>query len=97
MNPWHPTNLLHEVGDPKDRPEFDSEIYSASLAKLDSIFRDISDSVNEVSKWRCPYKNVEDRCTAKFVCRNQDLNVPADELFLCLGSDDLDYRTAWEN
>jgi hypothetical protein len=88
---------LHEVGDPRERPEFDSEKYASSLAKLDSIFRDISDSVNEVSKWRCPYKNVEDRCTAKFGCRNQDVNVLADELFLCLGSDDLDYRSAWEN
>mgnify|MGYP001183988146 FL=1 len=87
---------MNKIGDPRERPEFDSAQYASSLAKLDSIFRDISDSVNEVSKWRCPYKNVEDRCTAKFGCRNQDVNVPADELFICLGSDDLDYRAAWE-
>ena len=46
--------------------------------------------------WRCPYKNVQDRCTAKFGCRNQDFDVPQDELYKCLGSDKLDYRSAWD-
>ena len=88
---------MHEAEKSRQGPKIDRNKYAASLAKLDSIFRDISDSVNEVSKWRCPYKNVEDRCTAKFGCRNQDINVPEDELFICLGSDNLDYRAAWEN
>ena len=72
----------------------DRERYRASLARLDAIFRDISDTVNRVSTWRCPYKNVHDRCTAKFGCRNQ-LRA-GDELPVCTGSDDLDYRSAWE-
>ncbi|MED6296511.1 MAG: hypothetical protein VYB13_04570 [Chloroflexota bacterium] len=75
----------------------DQEKYKQSLGKLESIFRSISDTAAEVSSWRCPYKNVEDRCTAKFGCRNQDRSGPAEKLFLCIGSDDIDYRSAWES
>ena len=78
------------------RQPIDRERYRASLARLDAIFRDISDSVNRVSAWRCPYKNVRDLCTAKFGCRNQLRNGVEDELPVCTGSDDLDYRSAWE-
>ena len=74
----------------------DKEKYSKSLAKLESIFRDMSSSVTDVSMWRCPYKNTQDRCTAKFGCRNQDFDVPKDELYKWLGSDKLDYRSAWD-
>ena len=74
----------------------DKERYRASLSRLDAIFRDMSDTVTEVSQWRCPYKNVQDRCTAKFGCRNQDRKVPAGELFICTGDDKLDYRSAWD-
>ena len=76
------------------RQPVDRERYRASLARLDAIFRDISDSVNRVSAWRCPYKNVRDRCTAKFGCRNQLRD--GEDLPVCTGSDDLDYRSAWE-
>ena len=74
----------------------DKERYQASIARLETIFRDVSQAVTKVSTWRCPYKNVQDRCTAKFGCRNQDRDVPQDELFICTGSDSLDYRSAWE-
>ena len=40
--------------------------YRASLARLESIFRDMSNTASEVSTWRCPYKNAKDRCTAPF-------------------------------
>ena len=66
------------------------------MAHLSDIFRDMSDTVNVVSTWRCPYKNVQDRCTANFGCRNQDRTVPTGQLFICTGSDNLDYRNAWE-
>ena len=72
------------------------ERYRASLDRLYHISKDISKAVDAVSKWRCPYKNVQDRCTANFGCRNQDRTVPPGELYICTGSDDLDYRTAWE-
>lgn len=74
----------------------DKERYQDSISRLTDIFRDISDMVTDVSKWRCPYKNVENRCTALFGCRNQDRKVPKSELFICTGDDNLDYRGAWE-
>ena len=74
----------------------DRERYQASMSRLYGIFSDMSDTVTRVSTRRCPYKNVEDRCTAGFGCRNQDRSVSAGELFICTGSDDLDYRSAWE-
>ncbi len=52
----------------------------------------MSDTASSVSTWRCPYKNVEDRCTASFGQQFDTANV----LAKCTGSDDLDYRGAWE-
>jgi|GEM_PF-363728 hypothetical protein len=88
---------------PKDQPSeeptkhqpVDRSRYEASILRLDGIFRQMSDTVNEVSKWRCPYKNVESRCTANFGCQNQDRSVPEGELFICKSDDNLDYRSAW--
>ena len=74
----------------------DRERYQESIARLETIFRDVSQTVDEVSTWRCPYKSVQDRCTANFGCRNQDRSVHEGELFACSGSDNLDYRSAWE-
>ena len=74
----------------------DRERYDASIRRLDAIFRGMSDTVTDVSQWRCPYKNVQDRCTAKFGCRNQRRDVPEGELYICAGDDKLDYRSAWE-
>ena len=76
--------------------KIDKKRYEASLDRLSNIFRDMSGTVAEVSTWRCPYKNVQDRCTAGFGCRNQDPKVPDGELFICTGSNLLDYRSAWE-
>ena len=70
--------------------------YRASVARLYGIFQDISGTANVVSTWRCPYKNVEDRCTARFGCRNQSRTEAPGQLPACTGSDDLDYRSAWE-
>ena len=75
---------------------FDKDKYTESLRRLEDIFRDISHSANETSKWRCPYKDVQNRCTAKFGCRNQNRQIEANELYLCMGSDDIDYRPAWD-
>ncbi len=75
----------------------DPERYRRSLERLTGIFRDISDTVNTVSGYRCPYKNAQDHCTAKIACRNQDRSVSPGELYPCTGSDHLDYRSAWES
>ena len=74
----------------------DPERYRKSVERLTDIFRGISETVNVVSTYRCPYKNAEDRCTALFGCRNQDRTVYAGELYPCTGDDNLDYRSAWE-
>ena len=74
----------------------DKERVRASMSRLYDIFKDMSDTISEVSTWRCPYKNVQDRCTAKFRCRNQFRTGGPGELPICTGSDNLDYRSAWE-
>lgn len=70
--------------------------YRASMARLEVILRGISETAISVSTWRCPYKTAQDQCTASFGCRNQSHPPSADNLPICLGSDDLDYRNAWE-
>lgn len=75
---------------------FNEKKYSDSIKTLDAIFRNMSETITEVSKWRCPYKNVASKCTAKFGCRNQDRDVPENELYICTGSDTLNYKSAWE-
>ena len=81
---------------PDERPKVDPERYRQSVERLTEIFRGISETVNVVSTYRCPYKNAHDLCTAQFGCRNQDRSVPEGELFPCTGDDHLDYRSAWE-
>ena len=76
--------------------QVDTERFQASMARLYDIFKDISETVGEVSTRRCPYKNAQDRCTAKFGCRNQHFTGVPGELAICTGSDNLDYRSAWE-
>ena len=76
--------------------QLDKQRFKASIERLTEIYRGISAAVTEVSTWRCPYKNVEDRCTAVFSCRNQRFTHGPEELAVCVGSDDLDYRSAWE-
>ncbi len=74
----------------------DKERYEASIARLMDIYRGISDTANVVSQWRCPYKNVSDRCTANFGCRNQLFDEGREKPALCTGSDKIDYRSAWK-
>ena len=81
---------------PKLNEKVDKERYQASIAWLEEIFQGISDTANQVSTWRCPYKNAQDRCTAGFRCRNQSKTDIKNSLSLCTGSDDLDYRAAWD-
>ena len=79
-----------------DHPAGDKERFQASMARLWEIYRDIGEVAEEVSTWRCPYKNAQDRCTSKFGCRNQSFAGGRENLAICTGSDKLDYRSAWE-
>jgi len=69
--------------------------FKKSIDNLMSIYQQISDTATEVSTWRCPYKNVDNSCTANFGCRNQQ-KTNQQPLPICTGSDKLDYRSAWE-
>lgn len=74
----------------------DKERLKASLSHLWEIYQQIAQVADEVSTRRCPYKNRDDRCTARFGCRNQSRTGVSGELPICIGSDKLDYRNAWE-
>ena len=74
----------------------DKERYEASLERLYDIFNGVSQTADEVSQWRCPYKNVHSRCTAKFKCRNQHFTNVSGDLAICTASDKIDYRDAWK-
>ena len=79
------------------RDKLDKKQYEASISRLSEIFSDMSNTVNQVSTWRCPYKNVDDLCTANFKCRNQLKDTTDSHLPVCTGSDNLDYRYAWDD
>jgi hypothetical protein len=81
---------------PALRQRIDKDRYRASLDRLYGIFNQMSETADEVSTWRCPYKDVASRCTAGFGCRNQLRTHVEGERPVCTGSDDLDYRSAWE-
>ncbi|MEE8362748.1 MAG: hypothetical protein V3S18_01620 [Dehalococcoidia bacterium] len=77
------------------RKAVDNSRVAQSMARLMDIYRDISDTAERVSRTRCPYKDARARCTGKFPCRNQFFKNEG-EPAICTGSDDLDYREAWQ-
>ena len=73
------------------------ERYRKSLAMLAEIMEPMNDAAMAQSKFRCPYRNKDDLCTAKFGCRNQR-KPKVKGLFVCAqkDNDNLDYRSFWE-
>ena len=71
--------------------------YKKSLEMLAQIMEPMNDVAMEQSKFRCPYRNKDDGCTAKFGCRNQR-KPKVNDLFGCnqKNNDNLDYRSFWE-
>ena len=49
------------------------------------------------AQFRCPYRDKDDRCTAKFGCRNQR-KPKVNEMFGCnqKNNDNLNYKSYWE-
>ena len=76
--------------------KIDKKEYQRRLDKITELFSSMSVHADEQSTYRCPYKNKEERCTAKFGCRNQRKPDNRRELLICGGDDKLDYRQAWE-
>ena len=73
------------------------ERYQKLLDKLAIIMNPMNDVAMAQSKFRCPYRNKDDRCTAKFGCRNQR-KPKVNDLLGCnqKDNDELDYRSFWE-
>ena len=73
------------------------ERYQKLLDKLAIIMNPMNDVAMAQSKFRCPYRNKDDRCTAKFGCRNQR-KPKVNDLLGCNQKDneELDYRSFWE-
>ena len=74
----------------------DADAARKSMSRLQSIFRDIAVKAEESFRERCPYKNAQSRCTAKFGCGYQHFTADPSSLPVCTGSDKLDYRSAWD-
>ncbi len=69
-----------------------------SLDRMTEILGDIVAHADTQSLTRCPYKNKDDECTAKFGCQNKRKKiVDGAKRFSCVGDGKLDYRTAWES
>ena len=73
----------------------DKKEYEKRLNKITEIFEELVVHADEQATYRCPYKNRNDHCTAKFGCRNQR-KIDEGSGLKCVGDDKLDYRTAWE-
>lgn len=76
--------------------KIDPKEYQKRLDRMTEMFSDMVVHADELSLRRCPYKDKNDRCTAKFGCRNQQKPPNLGELMICSGDDKLDYRGAWE-
>lgn len=80
----------------KGKAELDTDRALKSLDRLYSIYQDIAVTADEIMQTRCPYKNAQSLCTAKFGCRNQFFTSDPTALSVCAGSDQIDYRPAWD-
>lgn len=74
----------------------DKERYRRSIDALNGILTQIVLGAEQLSLRRCPYKDAENRCTARFGCRYQRPPLAPAGLKVCSSDDKLDYRKAWE-
>ena len=74
----------------------DKQDYQKRLDRIAEIFSDVVANAEVSAQSRCPYRDMNDHCTALFRCRNQ-LPVEGDSDALACGHDGkFDYRSAWE-
>jgi hypothetical protein len=73
------------------------ERYKKSLKMLEDIMAPMNDTAMLQAQFRCPYRNKDDRCTAKFGCRNQR-KPKVNDMFECdqKNNDNLNYKSYWE-
>ena len=70
--------------------------YEKRRQRIEDIFANMVRHADVQILTRCPYKNKDNRCTAKFGCRNKRKPQRSDPLSVCVSDDRLDYRSAWE-
>jgi len=68
-----------------------------SLSRLFEMYRNMAVKADSVMQSRCPYKDADSRCHAKFGCRNQFFTNDPTAVPVCAGSDLIDYKEAWDN
>lgn len=76
--------------------EIDPKAYQERLDRMSQILGDIVQHADQQALVRCPYKNKDNDCTAKFGCKFQRKPAPNRVLFQCSSDDKLDYRSAWD-
>ena len=87
--------MAESTGNLPPKESVDPDRLRASMSRLMNIYSDISETAATPGQTRCPYKDAKSRCTAKFPCRNQYFKVVGEKA-ICTGSDEIDYRSAWE-
>ncbi|MBT5828547.1 MAG: DUF4445 domain-containing protein [Candidatus Latescibacteria bacterium] len=76
--------------------EIDPKAYQERLDRMSQILGDIVQHADQQALVRCPYKNKDNDCTAKFGCKFQRKPAPDRAFFQCSSDDKLDYRSAWD-
>ncbi|MFT5365717.1 MAG: uncharacterized 2Fe-2S/4Fe-4S cluster protein (DUF4445 family) [Candidatus Latescibacterota bacterium] len=76
--------------------KIDPKAYQERLDRMSQILGNIVQHADEQALVRCPYKNRDNDCTAKFGCKFQRKPAPDRALFQCSSDDKLDYRSAWD-
>ena len=78
-------------------PKISQEEYQQRLDRLTEIYSDIISHADVQATQRCPYRDVRDRCTAAFSCRNQIPAADKGEPATCGHDGTFDYSDAWED
>ena len=77
--------------------KIDKDEFQKRLDRMTELFSEMVEHADTQSRYRCPYRDRHDHCTAKIRCRNQDPTAAADGAILCRHDGQFDYRSAWES
>ena len=77
--------------------KIDKAAYQQRLDRITDLLSGIVTHAADQARWRCPYRDRHDACTAAFRCRNQRPPAAEGEPERCGHDGSFDYRTAWES
>ncbi len=82
---------------PDDDDKGDAAAYRERLDRITEIFAGMVGHAEVQARFRCPYRDRHDRCTAAIRCRAQ-LKVEGDDgAPICTHDGTFDYRVAWDS